>query len=72
MQPTRQRPIVWSGGSAVAEQCPVSMMSGQLAAWLDLFTMWSNGIVGMSAEWPAKDLDAMTVLANEARRVEER
>jgi hypothetical protein len=47
-------------------------MSGQQAAWLDLFAMWSNGIVGMSAEWTAKDLDAMTVLADEARRTDER
>jgi hypothetical protein len=46
-------------------------MSGQQAAWLDLFAMWSNGIVRMSAEWWAKDLDAMTVLANEARRMEQ-
>ena len=56
----------------MAEWCPVSTMSGPQAAWLDLFAMWSLGVVEMSAEWWAKDLDAMAVLANEAMRMEER
>jgi hypothetical protein len=47
-------------------------MSGEDAAWLDLFAMWRSGVVGMSGEWWAKDLEAMTVLANEAGRAEER
>jgi hypothetical protein len=33
--------------------------------------MWKGGIVTISAEWWAKDLDAMTVLVNEAGRMEE-
>lgn len=71
MEPTPERPIVWSGGGAVANQCPVSQIGGEQSAWLDLFAMWSSGVVQMSAEWWAKDLDAMTVLANESRRTEE-
>jgi len=63
---------VWSGGGAVAEQCPVSTASGQHAAWLDLFALWNSGIVPTSAEWPAKDLDALAVLAHEAQQMEER
>jgi hypothetical protein len=39
--------------------------------WLELFAMWKSGIVRMSAEWWVKDLEAMTVLANEARLIEE-
>lgn len=70
--PTREQPIVWSGGGTVAYQCPVSMADGSPAAWLELFAMLESGIVTMSAEWWAKDLEAMTVLAGEARRIEER
>jgi hypothetical protein len=62
---------VWSGGGVVATQCPASTASGNSEAWLELFVMWQGGSVNLSAEWWAKDLDAMTVLANEARRVEE-
>jgi hypothetical protein len=63
---------VWSSGVAVANQCPVSTSGGIASAWLELFAMWESGIVTISAEWWAKDLDAMTVLSNEARRMEER
>ncbi|MDR3718993.1 MAG: hypothetical protein P4K98_09335 [Bryobacteraceae bacterium] len=49
----------------------MSTVGGQQAAWLDLFAMWSSGIVATSAEWWAKDLDAIAVLASEARRMEE-
>jgi hypothetical protein len=55
----------------VAVQCPVSNTGGIASAWLELFAMWKSGIVTMSAEWWAKDLDAMTVLANEAERMAE-
>ena len=72
MSPTRDRPIVWSGGGVVADQCPVHTTGGIPAAWIELFAMWKSGIVTMSAEWWAKDLEAMTVLANEARRMGER
>lgn len=61
---------MWSGGGAVASQCPVSTTAGMSTAWLELFAMWEIGIVPLSAEWWAKELDAMTVLANEARRME--
>jgi hypothetical protein len=63
---------VWSGGGAVADKCPVSMAGGSPAAWLELFAMLKSGIVTMSAEWWAKDLEAMTVLVNEAQRLEDR
>jgi hypothetical protein len=33
--------------------------------------MWKSGLVTISAEWWAKDLDSMTVLVNEAGRMEE-
>jgi hypothetical protein len=56
----------------VASQCPVSTTGGIASAWLELFAMWESGIVTMSAEWWAKDLEAMTVLVSEARRMEER
>jgi len=72
VNPTTDRPIVWSGGGAVAYQCPVSTTSGTTAAWIELFAMWKSGIATMSAEWWAKDLEAMTVLANEAQWTEER
>ena len=71
MSPTRERPIVWSGGGVVAEQCPVSSASSASAAWIELFAMWNSGTLAMSAEWWAKDLDAITVLANEMRRMAE-
>lgn len=69
--PTPERQIVWSGGGVVAEQCPTSIAGEAHAAWLELFAMWSSGIVTMSAEWWAKDLEAMTVLESEARRAGE-
>jgi hypothetical protein len=34
--------------------------------------MWESGIATISVEWWAKDLDAISVLVNEARRIEER
>jgi hypothetical protein len=69
LEPTQERPIVWSGGGAVACQCPVSLSGGLPAAWLELFAMLQGGILTMSADWWAKDLEAMTVLADEARRL---
>ena len=63
---------MWSGGGAVAHHCPVSLARTSPAAWLELFAMLKSGVVTMSAEWWAKDLEAMTVLAEEARRIEER
>jgi hypothetical protein len=60
---------VWSSEGAVATQCPVSTASGNPEAWLELFAIWTSGSVNPSAEWWAKDVDAMTVLANEARRI---
>ena len=69
--PTAERPIVWSGGGAVAARCPVSTTGGEETAWLDLFTMWSRAIVGISAEWWAKDVDALMVLTNEVKRIGE-
>ncbi len=71
VEPTPERPIVWSGGGAVADRCPVSQMGGEQAAWLKLFAMLSSGVVHVSTGWWAKDLDAMTVLANESRRTED-
>ena len=55
----------------MADRCPVSTTCGEEAAWLDLFAMWSSGAVQMSPEWWAKDLDAIAVLANEAKCAEE-
>lgn len=55
----------------MAEWCPVSTTGGEDTAWLDLFAMWSSGIVGMSAEWSAKDLDAVMMLTNEVKRIGE-
>jgi hypothetical protein len=63
---------VWSSGGAVANRCPVSMSGGSSSAWLELFAMWRIGIVTISAEWWAKDLDAMTILSNESERMDER
>jgi hypothetical protein len=48
------------------------MSGGSSSAWLELFAMWRIGIVTISAEWWAKDLDAMTILSNEAERMDER
>ena len=55
----------------MACQCPVSTSEGIATAWLELFAMWECGIATISAEWWAKDLDAISVLVNEARRTEE-
>ena len=63
---------MWSSGGAVACQCPVSTSGGIATAWLELFAMWESGLAPISAEWWAKDLDAISVLVNEARRIEER
>ena len=49
----------------------MSTTGGEEAAWLDLFTMWSSAIVGISAEWWAKDVDALMVLTNEVKRIGE-
>ena len=62
---------MWSGRDVVAEQCPLSTAGGFPAAWLEQFAMLTSGVVASSAEWWAKDMDAMTVLANEAQRLGE-
>ena len=54
----------------MAEQCPVSMISGHSAAWVELFAIWRSGAVTTSAEWWAKDVEAMAILKGEERAVD--
>lgn len=46
------------------------MISGHSAAWVELFAMWRNGVVTSSAEWWAKDLEAMAILQVAERAVD--
>jgi hypothetical protein len=46
------------------------MISGNSAAWVELFAMWRRGVVPTSAEWWAKDLEAMAILEGEERAVD--
>jgi hypothetical protein len=48
----------------------VSTISGHSAAWVELFAVWRNKVVTSSAEWWAKDLEAMAILQGEERAVD--
>jgi hypothetical protein len=67
IEASARRPIVWSGGGQVAAQCPVSTSAG-VSAWIELYALWRSGVARCDGGWSAKDVEALAVLEEEARR----
>ena len=61
---------MWSKGNIFAEQCPISLISGESASWVRLFLIWRSGVIAISQDWWAKDLEALAVLRSEEKEVD--
>jgi hypothetical protein len=65
-------PVAFEGEPRLAlTECPVSFVSGESLSWVEDFAAHvSAGGAGDLRDWPARRVDAFTVLSAEARKQE--
>ncbi len=59
---------MWAHKRAATFECPRSYVTAESAAWLDMFAVWDR--CGDVWRMPARDVEAMLTLAQEANRGE--
>jgi hypothetical protein len=59
-----QRPV-WARRNAAIFTCPKTLLSGEIAAWLEAFAAWKRLGYPNVLRLPARDVDAMLALEEE-------
>jgi hypothetical protein len=65
-----ERPV-WASRNAVFFQCPESLMTGEVWHWLNQAAVWKNCAVNELLDLPAIDVDAMQLIWEEEKKVNE-
>jgi len=60
--PEARKPV-WRHGRVVTDECPKPLVSGASVRWMELFQVWQHSTGVDLTAWPAKDVDAISVLA---------
>lgn len=61
---------VWARYGSATNRCPKTVITADSVAWLDQWAIWRQTGRGVSAEWSAKDLEAMAVLEQAWERMQ--
>lgn len=49
-------------------ECPKALLRGRAAHWMEIFGLVRCGLLAVREDWPAKDVEAVGALMQEAER----